>query len=182
MIKKFYPLILSIIFTACAAKLPYATDYPMTRQIFHSRDGVLAGSIPSGWFTPLDDTLSPAIVGWLIKDDFSASITIMELKLDNNTENRVRKEGIELLARISIGLLEDNYRAQDFQYQIFELKGKEYCSYEFSNGFGRRRMAVFSSAGKYYQCESRPVRGEWTGTDLAKLFTVQQTFLFSLSP
>src|SRR5262249_17273510 len=62
-------LLIVALFMSCAASLPYATDYPLTEQTFRSRDGVFSARVPRGWFSSTGDTLVPALVAWLVKDD-----------------------------------------------------------------------------------------------------------------
>jgi len=173
-------LLLSIILASCAAKIPYNSNYPLTNEWFHSRDGKLGGKVPEGWFTSTEDTLAPALTVWLIKEDFSAVLTIKELKLDQLTIQQVKKEGLELLARLSSRFQTENIPGQTIAPQEFEVRGKKYCSYEIGAGSQRKRMVVFTSGGKYYECEARAMKGIWTATELTRLFITQQTVLSSL--
>jgi hypothetical protein len=123
-------LFLSIVFVSCAAKIPYASNYPLTSQYFHSHDGMLSGRIPQGWFSSAEDTLAPSLMVWLIKEDFSATIVLKELKLDSLTVQHVKKEGLELLARISLRFQAEYNSSQILTLQEFEIRGKKYCGYE----------------------------------------------------
>jgi hypothetical protein len=181
---KHFPLTigLAVILSSCAGSLPYTTDYPLTNQVFHSRDGVFLGKIPQGWFSSIDDTLAPGLAAWLIRNDFFATLVVKELKLDRITIQQVEKEGLTLLARLSMGFREEIANGRDdIQCKEFEIRGKKFCSFEFAEGGKRTRVVVFAIKGKFYECEAMAVKGQWTVADLAKLFTTQQTFLSSVS-
>ena len=174
-------LILSIVFASCAAIIPYASNSPMTNELFRSHDGMLGGRVPQGWFTSTEDTLAPALAVWLIREDFSAALTMKELKLNPLTIQQVKKEGLELLARLSSRFQAENISGQTITPQEFEIRGKKYCSYEIGAGSERRRIVVFAAGGKYYECEARTMKGIWSATELTYLFITQQTVLSSLT-
>ncbi len=93
-----YALILAFLAAACASSLPYSADYPLTDATLTSRDGVLTGRIPLGWFSSTEDSLAEALTAWLIKEDYSAILIVKEIRLDDLASRRVRKEGLRLLA------------------------------------------------------------------------------------
>ena len=99
--KKFLLLIIGFLLASCAATLPYAIDYPLTDQYFHSRDNIFYGRVPTGWFSATDDTLGESLTVWLLKEDFSATITVREIKLDSLSRKQVDNEGLALLASMS---------------------------------------------------------------------------------
>jgi hypothetical protein len=174
-------LLAALLCISCAASLPYAIDYPLTDQMFRSRDGVFRGRIPRGWFSSADDTLIPAVVAWLVKDDLSAAIGIKELTLDHLSTSRVEKEGLELLAHISAGLHSSEGAAISASPRSFEMKGTKYCSYEVSIGGSFKRIVVFTARGRYYECDAVPVKSTGSPGEIARMFTAQQTLLSSLS-
>jgi hypothetical protein len=172
---------LSIILVSCSAKLPYASNYPLTGEIFQSRDGMLKGKVPSGWFKSTDDSLAPALSVWLLKEDLSATVIVRELNVDSLTAMRIRSEGLKLLAILSAG-----YQGLNIEKDIFNLKdysdgGKKYCSYEIGLENNRRRVVVFKAFNRFYECEARVLKGEWKTDDMRRLFSVQQTVLSSLT-
>jgi len=174
-------LILSILLASCAAKLPYTSNIPLTRQIFHSRDGVLGGRIPQGWFSSTEDTLAPAVLVWLIKEDFSATLTLKELIPDQLAKQQINKEGLMLLAEVSSKFQTESFSELVNTFQEFNIRGRKFCSYEVGAGSERKRLVVFAAGGKYYECEMRTMKGIWTATELTHLFNTQQTVLSSLT-
>ena len=179
---KQYPvfLLLAFLFISCAASVPYATDYPLTDQIFQSRDGMFSGKIPRGWFSSTDDSLGSALNALLIKEDFSATLTLKELKLDRTAAEQVRKQGLPLLARLGSLFRHDIALNGELKTTEFELKGKKFCSYEQSSRERAGRVIVFVSKGKYYECEVKPAKGQWSAEEMKRMFTMQQTVLASL--
>lgn len=174
-------VLLAFILASCAASLPYAIDYPLTRESFRSRDGVLSARVPEGWFSTTSDTLAPSLVAWLIRDDFAATLAVRELKLDRLAASRVEKEGMRLLALISAGMQQEGAKASSPEFREFELRGTKFCGYETGGGIVRKRVVVFSARGKFYECEAQPVKGTWTSADVARVFTAQQTLLWSMT-
>ena len=173
-------ILVSLFFWSCAATLPYATDYPLTGEHFHSNDGVLTGAIPKGWFFSTDDSVDASLTAWLIRQDFSAVLLIRELSLDRETVREVEREGITFLATTSAGLHLDAAGESRIEPQEFELHQLRFCGYEVPAHAGRVRVVVFSVRGRYYECEARPVKGKWTDDDLKRMFAAQQSLLSSL--
>jgi len=179
--KRLGTVLFAVVLWSCAATLPYATDYPLSGELFHSNDGVLTGSVPRGWFASTDDSVDASLSAWLIKQDFSAVLLIRELSLDRETIRNVDKEGITYLATTSAGLHITAAREPVIDLQEFELHRVRFCGYEVPGSAGRIRVVVFEVRGKYYECEARPVKGAWSGDELKRMFTAQQSVLASLT-
>ncbi len=165
---------------SCSPSVPYLTDYPLTEQTFQSRDGIFSGKVPQGWFFSIGDSLGSSLVAWLLKEDFSAAITFKELKLDQLTSQRVKKEGLELLAYISSGFQHENHSRVKLNLQKFTIEGKAFCSYEIASENGTKRIVVFPAKGKYYECEARFLKGSKCDSDIFQYFNAQQTVLSSI--
>lgn len=178
---RLFYLFLCFLAVSCAVHYPYVSDYPLTPEIFRSRDGNLTGRVPHGWFCSLDDTLAPALAAWLIKDDFSAALTFREVKLDPLTVTNVRKEGLSLLASISYGMNGGDGAVSKDRLQEFAYGSKQYVGYEIGTGTRSRRIVVFTSRGKYYECEIKAVTENWAPAEMNRLFTIQQSVLASLN-
>lgn len=181
MINKLSTVVLALYIASCAASLPYGTDYPMTEFNVRSRDGLLNGKIPLGWFSATGDSLGTAVTLLLISDAAEATLSIKEIKLDLRSVRRIEEEGLALLARISAAARVERTGVIASEPQEFKLQEKTFCSYELTEGNTRTRLAVFSTKGKYYECEVRGENRNWTGERYARLFTAQQTFLSSLT-
>lgn len=173
--------LLSLFLASCAASLPYGTDYPLTGDIVRSRDGILSGNIPRGWFSSTDDSLGGALTILLMTDEVSATLTVKELRLDRLTAEQVNTRGLKLLAFLSGSFHDERTGRSTIEPQEFELQGKKFCSYEIADERSRKRVAVFSAKGKYYECEAGALRSSGGGEAYARTFTAQQTFLSSLT-
>jgi len=180
MVRTTCAILLALFLWSCAATLPYAADYPLTGEHFHSNDGVLTGTIPKGWFYSTDDSVDASLAAWLIKQDFSAVLLIRELSLDRETSREVEREGMTFLATTSAGLHLDAAGESSIQPQEFELHQVRFCGYEVPGHAGRIRVVVFTVRGRYYECEARPVKGRWTDDELKRMFSAQQSLLSSL--
>ena len=177
--RRVHLLLLGLLAVSCASTVPYASDYPLSAELFRTREGGLTGRVPRGWSSQARDTLAPALAAWLLRDDAAASLAFRELKLDAVSARAVEDEGPAFLARLSAGMLPGG--AGGAERRVFEIGGRKFCAYETGEGGSRRRIVVFGSAGKFYECEARAVKGRWSADDFAKLFSAQQSMLATLS-
>ncbi|MFI5252911.1 MAG: hypothetical protein ACHQQQ_10840 [Bacteroidota bacterium] len=163
--------------------LPYSYHYPLRREAFLSRDSSFAGLIPEGWFYSSEDTLAPSAIAWIVKDDFSATLSVQELHLDQLTKTRVDKEGLELLANISLSSQDESHSVLNDEHKPrkFKMRGREFCGYELTGQNLSKRVVVFSVNGRYYECIAMPVKGAPQHEEISNMFTAQQAFLYSLT-
>ena len=173
-----YLCIPALLLSSCAPSIPYATDYPLTQSFFRSRDNLFTGRVPVGWFSSTEDSLAPALTAWLIREDFSATLTIKELRLDRLTEQRIHDDGLKLLATLN-GALE-RHTKQMREVWEYRMDGKLFCGYEFESPEAPGRVVVFSAKEKFYACTAQRVTGSWTREDFIMLFRAQQSVLGSL--
>jgi len=175
-------ILLAFVIASCTSSLQYSIDYPLTKELFHSRDGVFNGRIPQGWFCSSEDSLSPALRAWFIKEDYSASINIQELHLDRLAARRVEKEGLKLLAQLSLASRQDSAtKTFTDSPKEFKIRGKEFCSYEVKGNGNRTRVVVFPAKGKFYECVAMALKGTSLSQEIARLFSTQQSLLSSLT-
>jgi hypothetical protein len=179
-IDKLCIVFLALVVASCAASLPYATNYPMTDVVVNSRDGVLHGKIPQGWFSATEDSLGSGVTLILIHDTSGATLTVTPVILDFLALHHIQSHGLILLAGISASARSKDAGATLPEPQEFELRGKKFCSYEITSGNLSSRIVVFSVKGKYYECEVRGGANDRGKEELARLFTTQQSFLSSL--
>lgn len=174
-------LLFALFLVSCATKLPYSINYPLTQQTFSSRDETFFGLVPHGWFASSVDTLAPALLVWLVREDFSAVLTVRELHLDQLSSKRVDKDGLRLLASISMAAHNESSQAHSTQSPAeYSLKGKTFCSYEVNENDVQKRIVVFSAKRKYFECEALPIKGSWSRENVTELFSAQQAMLASL--
>ncbi len=166
----------------CRAHLTYVNDYPMSSTTFTTRDGALRGLIPQGWFRSHEDTLTPTLDAWLVKNDFSASISLRILSVDPFTLQIIRKEGLEFLAKLSMKFhgTADAKAVTFSEPNVFEFKENKYCEYELFAPDRHERIIVFAAGEKYFECEARAAKGGWSEADVRQLFRTQQSVIASL--
>ena len=175
-------VLLSLFLASCAGTLPYPPDYPLSSEMFRSRDGSLSGRVPQGWVFSSEDTLAPALVAWLVKEDFSASLSLEEIHLDRLSAERVDSEGLELLARMSLQFQQGPAAAQFTEPPVeFKLGGTRFCGYEIIVKGERKRIVVFAARGRFYECSAAPLKGVWSDEELTRLFAAQQGLLSSIT-
>ena len=172
-------LFLAVVLASCAASVPYSTEYPLTTSVFRSRDGAFSGRIPTGWFSSTEDTLAPALTAWLIREDYTATLTIRQLHLDRLSETRVKDDGLTLLASLNAAF--DVHTAKMREVKEYKIEGRKFCGYEFGPTESPGRAVVFAAGSKYYSCTAQRVKGNWSKADYNMLFSAQESVLRSLS-
>ena len=180
MINKLGIPLLAFVIASCAASFTYTTNSPMTDTVVRSRDGVLRGKIPQGWFSATEDSLGSAATLLLISDIGGTTITVTPIILDILAFEHIQSHGLPLLAGISASSRSEEPGAVTTEPQEFELRGRKFCSYEITKGPARSRIVVFSVKGKYYECEARGGENGISSERVVRLFTAQQSFLSSL--
>lgn len=155
----------------------------MSAEPFLSRGNLFTGRVPQGWFSASDDSLAAGLSAWVVREDLSAALAVAELHIDHLAAQRVNKEGLELLASISMAFQTSGKKNVDIDLppKNFSIRGKKYCGYEFSEGSTQKRVVVFSAAGRYFECVAAPTKGTFSPDDTRRLFTAQQAFVASLT-
>jgi hypothetical protein len=174
-------LLFPIVFflAACGTTAPYySTNLPVSSAAFTTRGSTLSGAVPEGWFSTADDSLAPALSAWLTRNDFEATITFRELRLDAATLSRA-SAGLPGLLAADAGFLGEHTSGIS-ESREFEIHGIKFCAGEFSTDRGPTRLVVFGIRGTYYECRASKAGGEWSQGDFQKLFAVQQTVLSTL--
>lgn len=118
---------------------------------------------------------------WLIKDDYSGSITLQEIQLDSSTRSRIKKDGLQLLCEISNSFKKES--ADDYylsrEPELFIMNEKQYCGYEyyFDNTSKRIRVVIFQVGEKFYECSAIPLTGVWFDKDLREMYNAMHAFI-----
>ncbi|MDI6804336.1 MAG: hypothetical protein QME58_10905 [Bacteroidota bacterium] len=184
MIQKVFTLfLLAILFSFCAGTPYYSFNYPLTSELVNSSDGSLNALLPSGWFASNDNSHTKIFLFWLIKDDYSGSILLQEIQVDNSTRSRIKKEDIKLLAEISNGFKKES--ADDYylskEPELFIMNERQYCGYEYysDNTSKRVRVVLFQIGEKFYECSAIPLTGVWFDKDLREMYNAMHAFINS---
>lgn len=171
---------LSLLAFACASRPPAAPSYPLSNEIVRSADGGLLARLPQGWSSGGHDTLPPGVAAWLVSEDRSGVIALRELSLDRLTTQRVRQEGLTLLARLSFAFRTDSaHPAEKVPLTEYSLGETKVCAYELVAGGAWKSVLVTGMGGKYYECEATTANRAPEAT--RRLAEAQRAFLGSLA-
>lgn len=143
-------LLASLVALSCASRPPEPSAHPLLATSVRTADGALSGNIPVGWSSVASDTVPPGVAAWLVRDDRMAVIALREIVLDRQSAQRVREEGLTLVAKLSMAFREAG-AAPLAEYRLRELP---VCSFETNAGGERRSVVVFGIRGRYYECEA----------------------------
>ena len=154
----------------------------MSTESFLSRENLFTGRVPQGWFYASQDTLGAGLAAWVVREDFGAALAVKELHLDALTIKRVQKEGLNLLASVSLSFQSGGKKHIEVELypKEFTIKNRKYSGYEFNEGITHKRVVVFSAGGRYFECVATPMKGTWTFEQTNTLFAAQQAFLTTL--
>jgi hypothetical protein len=146
--------LLSLAAFACASRPPDAPGYPLSDEIVRTVDGALLARVPRGW-TSAGGEVPPGVAAVLVSDDRSALIVLRELSLDVVTGERVRREGLGLLARLSLAFRADSARpAPNVPVTEYRLGQTDVCAFELIVGSAWKSVVVAGFGGRYYECEA----------------------------
>lgn len=177
-------VLLSLIITSCTSIPFYSFNYPLTTEVISSADNTLQSRLPTGWFNSKDTSLTPQFQFWLIKEDYSGTITLQEIKVDAVTDRRIKKDGLLLLAEISLKFKQeavDRFLITK-PIETFTINSQNYCGFEYYiNSTSRRvRVVLFQLGNRYFETEATPLSGVWYEKDLSTLYQTLHSFLNSL--
>ena len=176
--------ITSLILSACASVPYYSFDYPLTNEVVISTDKTLQSRVPLGWFASKAPSLTPQFLFWLIKEDYSGTIALQEIKVDRFTEQQIKNEGLKLFAEISQSFKRESVDGFFLTkpIEIFTINSKNYCGYEYySKSYnGRVRVIVLQIGNKYFEVEAIPLSGVWYEKDLKALYNALHAFVNAL--
>lgn len=185
MIKNYYYLFFILISLSCTSSFHYSYEYPLSSELIVSKDSSLIAFLPKGWFPPNDNCQSPSYIFWLIKDDYNCAIVLEKIILDSATSLKVKKDGLSLIANISLELKKVSSR--DFELsrkpEIFKMDEKDYCAFEYYSDWTSKkiRVIIFELNGDYYECSAIPLSGVWFEKDLMELYSAAQAFVVSIN-
>ena len=163
----------------------YAANAEMSDAYVSSTDGALRVLTPRGWRKAVDRQQAPAIVLWLLRDDYSASLSFLPIRMDPGLYLTLKRDGIEAVAKVSLSLKQ---RTADDSVRIvqpveqFRVGGRVCAAYEYRLGSTAPliRVVVFDSGSRFMECALYPASPEITPAENRRLFEVQQSVLASM--
>lgn len=177
-----YLLLLSItILSACAGGVNslYFSDYPLTTGKVSSQSGSFSVLLPKGWFIAEDNELRINEI-WLIKEDYSASISFIPINVDSSTASQLAAGGLQELKRLNIAFRKakiGNKPVSIFNEELFQINSNDFLAYEYPDENNAKiRVVLFKFEGKFYECSAIPASAQ----NLEELFNIQNTLLTSI--
>lgn len=180
--------VLAFIMHACAAaevRPLYNSDYPLTEDYAYSLSADFSVNIPRGWFTSEDNECN-CIDLWLIRDDFSATISFTPIGFLNTnsaaqTQEEIIKEAVLYSKAQRMAKLQENFRPYETD-EYFKLRGNQCAAYQYIGDEGLPiRVVLFSYNGKYFEVSAVPSQQVGSGVvNPAELFRIQQTVISSI--
>lgn len=145
---------LPLVLEGCAPSRPHL-PYPLSERTVVSSDGYLRLRIPEGWFVPVDGESSQGLLVWLVKEDYSATMGLTEIRGDERLRKEVEETGLLVLGELSFSLKQARDPAAKLLSlpEVFQLNRKRFCAYEFAsdNGATTIRTVVFDTGKKFYE-------------------------------
>lgn len=154
--KKNISLLILLFVTACGGGDLYINHYDelLTREKAYSKTSNIYVELPIDWFTAEDNECNCTDL-WLVKKDYSASITFKKINIDDQSLLQSEPDKIaeynKLFLRAKIGNGFKGFSGEE----IFELNGKNFSAYEYENEKDQLvRVVVFKHYDKFYECEA----------------------------
>jgi len=120
---------------------------------FPSRDGALQYRLPVGWFDATADSQATAHAIWLMRNDYGASITVDEIRLDAAARKEIERGGLLQLAQLVMALTTGEHGAMLLEPPaVVTVNGRPFCRYEMVASATRDtlRVALFDTGEKAY--------------------------------
>ena len=194
----FFTLCTAVLLTACSGsekavvveetvwpKYRYVASAELTQDYISSKDGSVRVLRPDGWQKTSDPKNAPSILLWLVREDYSASLSFTPLQMDPALYQTLKKEGIAAVAKVSLSLKERN--AEDSvtvvqPVELFKVGDRVSAAYEYRVGEAQPviRVVVFDTGSRFMECTLYPATVSVTPAENRRLFEVQQTVLASL--
>ncbi len=157
-------------------------DESLTNDIAYSQSSDLTFNIPKGWFTSEDNDCK-CIDLWLIRDDFSATLNLTTLELENIPKDKddildslLQKSKCEKKKKImeTFKILEED--------KFFTVNEREFASYQYE---GNEKMPiqviVFEFENRFFELSALPAANVGRGKVIPEeLFKVQKAVLTSI--
>lgn len=172
---------LIIIIAACSGRINslYFSDYPLTTGKVSSQSGKFSVLLPKGWFIAEDNDLRINEI-WLIKEDYSASISFIPINVDSSTADQLVLGGLQELKRLNIAFRKAKVGNASFSIlneEFFQVNDTEFFAYEYTTeDHAKIRVVLFKFNGKFYECSASSSNSQ----NSEELFNVQNTILATI--
>jgi hypothetical protein len=152
-------------------------DFVMTEDTVYSASSTMRVLLPRGWTA--GENSAPDF--WLIKNDFSASVTCMPLKFSRHITFQPDSDSLVSILNYSRSL-KSAATGRDVslkENEFFILNGRHFGAYEYFTEDGRKvRIAVFRYGNRYFEISAVPAPGIKENSE--DLFKAHQAVLNSI--
>jgi len=152
-----WPLTATIILSACGTTRP-SRDALFVQKVMSSRDSTLHYQLPVNWVDATADAPASDNLIWLIRPDFTAMLTVREVRIDDVTRREIAARGLERLGDLLLSLASSESGVQVSEKPAREeVKGMPACSYAYIAGHPRDYVHVIlvDSGRKIYEVSVR---------------------------
>lgn len=163
----------------------YAPSKNFTNQMIATASKDIAVRLPNDWIEMVDEKNAPNIILWMVRSDYSASISFTPVIMDPVLYQSLARDGLKAVAQVSVSMKRD--RAKDSlrivtPIESFRLNKKEFFAYEYSFNHGKSlaRVVVFDTGKQFVECDMLPAHDSTSVTQTRELFEVQQGVLASM--
>lgn len=158
----------------------YNSNYHLTNEIVKSKTSMLTVKIPAGWYAA-DDNECNCIDLWLIKNDYSATLSFISLNVDSTAvKEESGKSELETVLSISKTFKRAKYgnSLKAFTNEEFFTNDKnQFAAYEYIDSQNRAtRVVVLKYNNKFYELTAAPVKDQ----PAQELYKIQNTVLSSI--
>jgi len=174
--------LLSTLLFSCAGPASfYKFDSKLTSDIVVSKTTDLKVNVPHGWFTA-EDNENEQIDLWLIKDDYSATISFIRINPDEETLKGLRNneiQKVEEYSRLNNQIAHREKFIDLLKNESFELDDREFELYQFAGSKYLYRTAVFKYKNVFYEC-TVSIKPGLSPEEIIKVFSTQNSVLQSI--
>ena len=163
----------------------YAPTAEMSAVTASTALGDITVRAPSGWVETMDQKNAPHIALWLVKEDYSASISFSPLQMDPVLYSSLKKTGLRSIAKVSLSMKKDN--AHDtvtvtHETEYFRMNDHDFAAYEYTVDGGKTvlRIVVFDTGTRFMECALLPATAPISGKEALRYFETQQSVLASM--
>lgn len=161
-----------------------ASQVPVTEAAAYSSsgDGTIQYRLPSGWFEVTPDSVEADRAVWLVRDDYSGSLTVRRVHLRAVDRTDLGGEGLLRVAKLTAAL-ETSSKPGIISREPgrTQVNGREAVSYdvEYSGSGDRTRTVLLESGGRVYAVTAL-VNGGASADAAEEIFGVLQSFLAAM--
>lgn len=146
--------IVMLMLSSCSSSIPQSNrPAPVAKKNVPS--AIAKPLLPEGWADITSRSKQPQIIQWIVNREYSATMVLRELQTDSSTSRMLMKEGLNVVAEIS---LRNKVSKDDADLRVTRVpamtEGKRRIStYVYTERGLLRRVAVFMKRERFMELE-----------------------------